>query len=304
MNDKLIISHLKGLLGNQLQQYATGLAVAKKLNARYKVDLSFFDNPQYRNWYKMDKINVNIEVATPEEIEMLKNKENSPLFYMILNKLGIFSEYRKKTDIAENFGFKADKRVLNLNHSAYIKGWCSSGDYVKEIRKDVLDQFKPKLPLSQCAQNYLHMIKSSNSVAVHIRRGDFLELQHFFRIVPVDYYKLAISQITELIENPKFFIFSNDIEWAKSNMGFIKDPIFVDVASCDNYEGFADIEEFELIKQCNHNINGNSSFSWWAAYLNSNPNKTVIVPKKWFNDKFYQSSIEKYPLCPPDWINI
>lgn len=302
MSKILIISYLKGGFGNQLQQYSTGLAIARKLNAEYKVDLSFFNDERYKKWYKLDNINVSLKLANSDEIALLKNKPNAPFIYKVLGKFGIHSEYRKKSDIIENFGFKPDKRLISLNHSAYITGWCSASEYVREIRTILIEQFKPKNPLSDCAKSYLDQINCSESVSIHIRRGDFLDLQHFFRIIPIEYYKIAVKEIFNKINNPKFFIFSNDLEWAKNNINFIENPVFVDFSSCENYNILADIEEFELMKHCNHNIIANSSFSWWAAYLNVNCNKIVIAPHKWFNDKFYQTSFEKFPLCPSDWL--
>ena len=301
MEDKLIISYLKGGFGNQLQQYASALAISKRINAKLKVDLSFFESEQYKEWYKMDKINVDLDIATPLEIDRLKNKPNAPLIYKVLKKLGISSKYRKMTDVKELFGFEPDSRILNLNHSAYISGWCSSEIYVRDIKSLLQVQFKPKSILSPSAKNYLESIRKTNAVSLHIRRGDFLGLQHFFAIVPIEYYKLAVSEMTNRLEKPTFYIFSNDLLWAENNIDFIDNPIFVKVASPDNHTGNADIEEFELMKHCQHNIIANSSFSWWAAYLNNHQSKTVIAPKKWFNDKFYQSSFEKYPICPPEW---
>lgn len=301
MNNKLIISHIKGGFGNQLHQYGTGLAFALKLNAKFKVDLSFFEQEKYKHWYKLDKVNVELDLATCEEIELLKNKPDAPLIYRVLKKIGINSKYRKNSDIVDTFGFKPDKRILNLNDSAYISGWCAKEIYVREIRTKLIQQFKPIAPLTSCAQDYMDLIKDTNSVSIHIRRGDYLDLDHFFRVIPIDYYKAAITQIIKTVNNPSFFIFSNDINWVKENFDFINDPIFVDHTKCRNYSGYADIEEYELMKNCKHNIIGNSSFSWWAAYLNQNNNKIVIAPKKWFNDKFYQESFEQYPICPSNW---
>jgi hypothetical protein len=302
MSDKLIISYLKGGFGNQMQQYATALAIATKMDAKLKVDLSFFEKEEYRELYKMDKINVNIEQATQSEIERLKNEPNAPLIYRVLKKIGISSKYRKNTDICALFGFKPDKRITELNHSAYLSGWCSAEVYVREIQHLLIDQFQPKSNLSQCANQLSEKIKSTNAISIHIRRGDFLDLQHFFRIVPIEYYKTAVNEISKKIQNPQFFIFSNDQKWANENIDFVHNPIFVDLTSCEKYTGYADVEEFELMKRCKHNIIGNSSFSWWAAYLNYNKEKIVIAPKKWFNDKFYQESLEQYPLCPSDWL--
>ncbi|MFZ1705222.1 MAG: alpha-1,2-fucosyltransferase [Saprospiraceae bacterium] len=304
MKEKLIISHIKGGFGNQLHQYGTGLMLAKKLNAKFKVDLSFYEEEKYRNWYKLDKVNVIIDPATPEEIKKLKNEANAPLFNRVLSKLGIYSKFRKKTDIIDGFGFKPDDRLMNLTHSAYISGWCAKEVYVREIKEDLKQYFLPKKPFSPCAENFLNHIQATNSVSIHIRRGDYLELEHFFRVIPVEYYQQAVSEISQKLNKPTFFIFSNDLDWAKTNMDFVKDAIFVDLPACQNYTGLADIEEYQLMKHCRHNIIGNSSFSYWAAYLNIHKGNLVFTPKKWFNDTFYQQSLDKYPICPPDWIQL
>ena len=101
-----------------------------------------------------------------------------------------------------------------------------------------------------------------------------------------------------------FFVFSNDLEWSRRNLNFISNVVFVDLNFNKDYNGKADMEEFELMKYTKHNIIANSSFSWWSAYLNENNEKTVILPKVWFNDRFYQNSYNKYPLCMPNWISI
>jgi hypothetical protein len=301
MKEKIIISHIKGGFGNQLHQYGTGLAAALKLNARFKVDLSFFDREQYKNWYKLDKINVEINKATDEEIAILKNRPTSSLFFRATNKLGLPSQYNKKSDLLDLYGFKPDLRILNIDHSAYISGWCPKEAYVRNIREVLIDNFRPNAIFSQEAANVLEQIKSTNSISVHIRRGDYLELEHFFRVVPLEFYRQAVRQILLKVNSPTFFIFSNDLEWVKDNVNFIDNAVFVDFSTSKEYNGFADLEEYELMKQCKHNIIGNSSFSWWAAYLNENIGKIVYTPKTWFNDKFYQRSLEENPIFPSDW---
>lgn len=301
MEEKIIISNIKGGFGNQLHQYGTGLAAALKLNAKFKLDLSFFDQEEFKGWYKLDQINVEINRATDEEIEILKNKSTNSIFYRAFNKLGLHSQYNKKSDILDLYGFKPDSRILNIKDSAYISGWCPKEIYIRQIRDSLIEKFKLKSELSKEAAKYLEKIQSSNSVAIHIRRGDYLELKHFFRIVPLDYYKRAVDIILKKIDNPTFFVFSNDLTWARENVNFLRNPIFVDFSLLPSYMGFADIEEFELIKHCKHCIIGNSSFSWWAAYLNQHINKNIFVPKIWFNDEFYQSSLDKNPIFPNDW---
>jgi hypothetical protein len=88
----------------------------------------------------------------------------------------------------------------------------------------------------------------------------------------------------------------------KQNIEYRNDFIFVNLLEDENYDGENDIEDFFLMKNCKHNIIANSSFSWWAAYLNTNATKTVVAPKFWYNDQFWQKSLEENPICPSDWL--
>lgn len=301
MKQKIIICNLKGAFGNQLFQYATAYSLAKRNNAILKLDLSFFENEKYSKLFKLDRLNIKIEKASKEEIEGLKNKPNAPLIYKVLRKLGIKSAYNKKTDIVDGFGFKPDKKILGHRDSAYLVGWCLAEAYFSMFRGELLSEYTLKKPLTSAAQKYLSEINAANSVSVHIRRGDYLNLEHFFRIIPVDYFKKSIEIMKEKIENPMFYFFSNDLDWVKKNLNFDKNFVFVNLKEGENYDGEDDMEDFFLMRNCKHNIIANSSFSWWAAYLNENASKSVIAPSIWYNDKFYQKSMEKYPICPKDW---
>ena len=91
----------------------------------------------------------------------------------------------------------------------------------------------------------------------------------------MEYYRSAV----DLIGKEKlFFIFSDDINWCKNNFDFIENKFFI--------ENNKDYEDLILMSLCSHNIIANSSFSWWGAWLNSNPNKIIISPKKWFGNKY------------------
>lgn len=303
MEEKTVISHIKAGFGNQIFQYATGYAAAKRMRSVFKLDITFFDTSKEFT-FKLDNLNIDLNIAEKREIENLKNKPSAPLIYRILGKLGIHSKFRKKTHIDEEFGFAPDAKILNLKHSAYIFGWCTSIGYIHEFKKDFQVLFTPKLAFSKQANYFLERINQSNSVSMHIRRGDFVDLASFFRVLPISYFQSASELILNKHPDANFFIFSNDLEWAKENLKFLPNVEFVDLNYNNDYTGKADIEEFFLMKHCKQNIIANSSFSWWPAYLNNNPDKIVITPKVWFNDKIYQKSFEDYPLCPPEWISI
>lgn len=303
MKENIVISNIKAGFGNQLFQFATGYAAAKRMGALYKIDTTFF-NDSKEFTFKLDNLNIDLLIAEKHEIKKLKNEPLAPLFYIVLGKFGIYSKYRKKTHIDEQDSFTADLKILNLNHSAYLAGWLVSIDYVKELKKDFQLLFTPKLAFSKQANYFLEEINKSNSISLHIRRGDYINLESFFRVLPISFYQSASELILEKQPDAKFFIFSNDLEWARQNLKFLNNLEFVDLDYNKDYTGKADIEEFFLMKHCKHNIIANSSFSWWPAFLNSNINKMVIAPKIWFNDEGMKKSFEANPLVENNWISI
>jgi hypothetical protein len=141
----------------------------------------------------------------------------------------------------------------------------------------------------------LKRVSSNNSVSVHIRRGDYVSNPHaskFHGTKGLDYYEKAVERIAETVKNPELFVISDDIEWCKENLRLPYKTTHID--------GNAGFEDMHIMSHCAHNIIANSSFSWWAAWLNTNPDKVVIAPKKWFNDE----SINTEDVVPKTWIRL
>lgn len=144
----------------------------------------------------------------------------------------------------------------------------------------------------------INKIKTTNSVSLHVRRGDYIndKYSHIYGgICDVNYYNRAIEYIFSKIDNPVFFVFSDDCEWVKNNIS-IPNATFVEWNLNEN----SYIDMF-MMNQCKHNIIANSTFSWWGAYNRTNPkNSIVISPKKWFaSDSFAEPLI-----FPKKWIRI
>ena len=141
----------------------------------------------------------------------------------------------------------------------------------------------------------LAQIDKVNAVSLHVRRGDYLLAKNMsvLGVCGLDYYKKAIEYVAKNVKNPYFFLFSDDIPWVEENLKINYPYEIVDINNGKN--SFYDLW---LMKNCKHNIIANSSFSWWGAWLNENPNKIVVAPKKWMN------TIKKVEVCPKDWIRI
>lgn len=180
----------------------------------------------------------------------------------------------------------------NFSETAvYYDGWWQDKKFFLDNVKKI--KFREK-PLSEKNLELLNIIKNSQSVSIHIRRGDYLEPKHIKQyggICTLDYYNHAISLVNEQLDTPHYFIFSNDIEWVKENLK-IDNAIYV-----TNNTGADSYLDMYLMSHCKANILANSSFSYWGAMLNNNTNQIVIYPKKWFNSHTPN-------IFPTDWTGI
>jgi len=302
----MIVIKIQAGLGNQLFQYATARALSLKLNTELKVDITFYNEAKNRNAYRLDKFNLPISVANETEIQSIKNRTNIPFLFKVLKSFGIkVSPYYKKTHIFD--GTINSMRILSNNtfHNYYLDGWFGNEKYFIEFSDIIKSDILSNLELKISNQSLIKNIKENNSVAVHIRRGDYLT-NNYFHVLPKEYYIKAINVISRKIKNPVFYFFSNDPDWVKKEFSNITNAKFIEhnsVADTD-FSTNGDIADLVLIKECRHQIIANSTFSWWGAWLNQNPTKIVIAPKKWFDNLQAQKEYESSDFIPKEWIKI
>ena len=285
----MIIIKLIGGLGNQLFQYSLGRSLSIKNNDILKLDLSDFtkDNPRS---YSLGYFNIIENFATEEDIKRVKKSG--------IGKLADKLKPYYKRSVIKYKGYDFDSNILKLSGNFYLDGYWQSEKYFKEIENVIKKEITLKEPLPSKYYELINAIKNSDSVSVHIRRGDYVANKKFSKIynsLDEKNYQRAIKFIAEKISDPRFFIFSDDIEWAKRNLDIPYPKIFVS----DETE-MKDYEELILMSLCKHNITANSSFSWWGAWLNENTDKIVISPDKWFNDKIGNAK----DLIPENWIRL
>lgn len=179
-------------------------------------------------------------------------------------------------------------RSIPYNKNLTLYGYFQSEKYFN--KQLVLDLFD----ISENIKKHIYLnhnqIFKNNTCSIHVRRGDYLLLSHNHTIRTMDYYNEAIKQIPK---NTKFLIFSDDMLWCKQN--FIGEQyVFI-----ENQEDYMDLY---MMSQCDYNIIANSSFSWWGAWLNQNPEKIVIAPKQWFGTALQHYNIKD--LIPTTWKQI
>lgn len=285
---------MEGGLGNQMFQYAIAKSIARKNNDIFKIDLSFYANQNLRQ-YELHYFSIDGSVANQSECSILRGGYGS--IRKIMTRLGVNlkvpASYISESKLGET---KFQSSVYNLKGSMYLEGYWQNEEYFKDIRDEILQDFGIKDKLSDNAIEHLEGIKTRCSVSLHIRRGDYLsnsEANNVHGICGLDYYQKAVKYISCVVENPVVYVFSDDIEWCKKNLGFLANKVFV-----DNTETVVD--DLELMKNCNHNIIANSTFSWWGAWLNINSDKIVIAPKKWFCSE----NMQHLTIAPKEWMTI
>lgn len=282
----MIIMKLWGGLGNQLFEYALGRRLAHDRKTRLFLDLSFFKKDSRRR-YSLSDFNIEAAIAPKSQIFKLK-------FLNFFNSNKSISE----KSLVQERGFAFDQEILTVKDSVYLNGYWQSHKYFEDIDNILRKEITLKKTQDEKYIQWLEKISTSNSVAIHVRRSDYLSPKNLkvFTVCSSDYYRQAVKIITDRITEPKLFVFfdKGDGEWAKQNIIFPFQTEFI------SGTGLSDCQELMLMSACKHNITSNSTFSWWASWLNQNPEKIVITPRKWVVDP----AREARDIIPSGWIRL
>jgi hypothetical protein len=255
-----------GRLGNQMFQYATLKAVSLETGYEYKLP----NNLKIKSDGLFDLTN---QKWIEYKLELLDCFDLKCELINILPE----TEYIEKS-------FKFDSEIFNISDNTSINGYYQSYKYFEKYKNEIVKDFSFKSEILTKCLNILNGIP--NPVSIHIRRGDYVNHPGYWVIIP-EYIQEALNHFTD--NNYTFLVFSDDIEWCKQ--------IFPD--GVNFIEGNNQFEDLCLMSLCDHNIISNSTFSWWGAYLNKNPQKKIIAPSNWFIPH-----ISLTDLYPNDWITI
>jgi len=204
--------------------------------------------------------------------------------------------YRRAVVRERNISF--DPNILKIPRHAYLIGYWQSEKYFKPIETIIRKEFQLKRSLSTIGSAWAKKINDCISVSLHIRRGDYitdLKTHQVHGVCSLDYYQKAVDDILQSTPDAKFFIFSDDLDWVRQNVDFIRSAEYVEIE-----EDTQDEEELILMSLCQHHIIANSSYSWWGAWLGDYSKKSIYAPRQWF------AEIEVDPTSkyPSGWILI
>lgn len=279
-------------------QYAAGRALSLYKDVPLKLDVSGFLNYELHQGFELSRIfECPTIIANDSDMqEVLGWRKNTLIRRQLLRPR--LSNFRPKHLIVEPY-FQYWNEFKNITKSCYLHGYWQSEKYFSDVSKIIATDFTFKLPLNEKNKNLLNKILMTEAVSIHVRRGDYLSnptAAATHGLCSLDYYQSAINHIASKVNAPCFFIFSDDINWARENL----DTKNFHSHYIGHNRGSDSYIDMQLMSICKHNIIANSSFSWWGAWLNSNQSKIVIRPKKWFETNRYDTST----LCPEKWISI
>lgn len=278
----MVVTKLMGGLGNQMFQYATARRIAYRHNAPLKLDLSWFDNRPKSDTprkYELQPYRLPAEICTQEELLEAQSWAGRPKW--------IFWRGNRYYQQTEHYKFYPE--LLTAPRNSYLEGFWQSAKYFEDVASVIRKDFD--LPLVKVSKSII----GSLAVSVHVRRGDYANdpaTRRFHGLLPLDYFKKAMSLIENKMEAPKFFVFSDDPDWCRKNLR-TKSLTILPPSKTPH-------EDIQLMRHCRHHILSNSSFGWWGAWLNPSPDKIVVAPKQWVADP----SVKPEHVVPRDWIRL
>lgn len=281
-------------LGNQMFQYAFAKALQRKKGLRHiTLNIRDFRRNGGHNGFELKRVfeikDTCIDAPDLRRIFCRQIRERLP--------------HADEKDLYRSPGCVVERRPAFFEDYAkgnvrcrFYDGYWQSEEYFADEAEYIRSLFT--FPQLDEPENLavLPLIENTQSVALHVRRGDYLGISRFLCLGETDYYSQAIHKMEELVKQPRYFVFSDDFCWCRENLKLPSDTVFVDWN-----RGEKSFRDMQLMSLCRHNIIANSSFSWWGAWLNAHTDKIVIAP-----DRVYtrNSGYHDEHYMPKAWIKI
>ena len=289
---KKIIARIEGGLGNQLFQYAAARSLADRLGLELALDLRGLvengDRP-----FALDLYRIRACIATSSELSGLPHWRPTRVGRMRSRISQRFPSYFS-FPLFWPSSFSYDYRIERVRKPVYMVGYWQSEKYFKWNRMRVLEDVQLRNPLSVNGP-MLDMIHRCTSVALHVRRGDYVTnpvAAQFHGLCDMRYYQRAVDEMKVKLKNFTIFVFSDDSEWSRKNLKFDVPTYIVEGEPVERSS-----VDLELMSQCQHHIIANSSFSWWGAWRRKSPQQHVYAPSRWFLDLKTNTS----DVIPSNW---
>jgi hypothetical protein len=292
-----IIAQLQGGLGNQLFQYAAARSLALRHQAPLLLDQSWFART-YDDVTPRDPLLSLLQIKG-SLITQEPAIDRPKRIRRIAQRLLPISPYVYLERVPYRYDPLLERVSLFRRQNLYLMGYWQSYRYFESIRPTLQSEIKPRSKLDRHYQAYLEQIQLGNAALVHVRRGDYVHLASAAKVhgfLGLDYYQRGMDTLLSHNPNLRFFVFSDDLAWAKENLPHQSRITFISTLERSD----AVIQELELMTHCDHFLIANSSLSWWAAWLAKTAGCPVFCPRQWTTD----SNIAWDNLLPSHWERI
>lgn len=286
----MIIVNLMGGLGNQMFQYACGVALSAKTgeNVVYATDI-FGQQSTFNGFELVTAFGLTPQIATPSDLRRVLGRVGSPPYVRrAVMKYERLAALMPGAAIFElNFAFEHDL-AAKLSKGGYLHGYWQSERYFEDVAQQVHQAFG----FSGVEQTALEVTEKIN-VSLHVRRGDYMNVGSVHAACDAAYYHSALEAMGLPKQDIVLHVFSDDADWARQEIS----SLHPDCRIIRGNEGANSYKDMYLMSKCDHHIIANSSFSWWGAWLNQSPKKKVVAPKRWFLDPALNSD----QIIPAAW---
>ena len=312
----MILVQLTGGLGNQMFQYAFARALQDKTNFEIKLDITELENPDRP--YALHHFRINQTMVLP--LEASRNAISKTggriairrLAQVLVDQVGILDGLKNRVKarlnlrpelcIAPNM-FHLIPALLNprrivIRNGMILRGYWQNEAYFVGIERQLRKEFSFREPLGKQNLELAEFLEHrDNAISVHVRRGDYVHNPRAAKlhggICDRSYYEEAAKILTKRVRSPVFYVFSDEPKWVADNLSLPGKTVLVDWNQGDN-----SFRDMQLMSLCSHNIIANSTFSWWGAWLNKNPRKTVVAPREWFRGR------SDIGIVPSSWVRV
>jgi len=303
----MIITALTGGLGNQMFQYAAGLALAEQRRTVLKLDVNWFrHDPAYEahNRYALSCLNITEQFATREEIDRVRGVQltHTERWSIALARMLRLYRYAQRQDINPNWHcpptFRFYPEFLAQPDNTYLNGMFQSEKFFETAANLLRLHFSFRYPPQPEVTAMAERIRSGPSAAIHFRRGDYVHNAAFnsqIGVIGLDYYHRAVRLLRERSPAATLYLFSDDIEAIAQEFQPPGPHVFVRCV-----RPWHPYDKIRLMAMCEHIAIANSTFSWWAAWLNPSPDKLVVAPDPWFA----KSEHDDRDVVPESWIRL
>lgn len=290
----MIITQIIGGLGNQMFQYAAGRALSLKKDTALALDISGFESYGLHQGFELQRVfNPPFKTAAAADIRNVLGWQAPAIIRRVLARRPFSSLCTSRFVSEPHFHYWAG--INSAPKDCYLTGYWQSERYFGDIEAQLRADFTFREPMNGRNAEMANQIGRVNAVSLHVRRGDYVNNAKTLAthgLCSLEYYQAAIRHVSERVERPHFFIFSDDIGWVKENLKMNFPCQYV-----DHNQGAESYNDMRLMSLCSHHIIANSSFSWWGAWLNPSTTKIVIAPQKWFANQ-----TDTRDLFPAGWV--